>query len=46
MPIVNFKRERQTQDRERDIHFFTLETADSRETGYSFDNSRQISNTS
>ena len=51
MPIVNLKRERQTQDRGRDIHLtemavFTLETDDSRETSYPFDNSRQIGNTS
>ena len=82
MPMVNLKRERQTQDRGRDVqqkwpfsHYpptqaflgelvvgrdeqraplktlaweviFTLETGDSRETGYPFNNSRQISNTS
>ena len=51
VPKVNLKHESQSQDQGRDIPFitemavFTLETDDSCETGYPFDNSRQISNT-
>ena len=45
MPIVNLKRERQHSFTTK-MAVFTLETGDSRETGYPFDNLRQISHTS
>ena len=45
MPIVNLKRERQ-HSFTTEMAVFTLETGDSRETGYSFDNLRHISHTS
>ena len=45
MPIVNLKRERQ-HSFTTEMAVFTLETGDSRETGYPFDNLRQISHTS